>query len=120
MFLEENDEHSNNQDSIKPERGGEIAERQRKAKITMPGQQHPKGWFPRLPNTGVPAVTVPVHRATTLAPLGPGASVGPIGPPPALCDQPLLGLVLLGATPGVKEVEKVTEGQVGVQGKSAR
>lgn len=39
------------------------------------------------------------------------------GPPHSLCDWPLLGLVLLGVTPGVKEVEKVTEGQVGVQGK---
>lgn len=69
-------EHGDNWDSRKPERGGEIAERQRKAKITMPGHQHPEGWFPRLPEAA--SVTFPGDTATTLAPLGPGASVGPI------------------------------------------
>lgn len=42
------------------------------------------------------------------------------GPPRALCDQPVLGPVLLDVTPGAREVQEVTEGQVGVQGKSAR
>lgn len=89
MFLEENGKHSDNQDSRKPERGGELAERQRKAKITMPGHQHPKGWFPRLPEAGS-SCDLPCaqsHGELLLAPFGPAC---------ALCDQPLLGLVLLG------------------------
>lgn len=115
MFLEENDEHSDNRDSRKPERGGDIAERQRKAKITVPGHLQPEGWFPRLPEAA--SVTFPVDRATTLAPLGPGASVGPIWA--TLCTLcPLLRLVLLDVTPGAKEVEKLKESQVGIQGKS--
>lgn len=46
--------------------------------------------------------------------------MAPIGPPHALCDLFFLGLVLLGVTPGEKEGEEVTEGRVGVQGKSVR
>lgn len=46
--------------------------------------------------------------------------MAPLGPPHALCDLPLLGLVLLGVSLGAKELEKLKEDQVGVQGKSAR
>lgn len=46
--------------------------------------------------------------------------MAPFGPPHALCDLPLLGLVLLGVSLGAKELEKLKEDQVDVQGKSAR